>query len=233
MSANLHNSSDNDLLSATANTPEPYPRSPRRGRINSRDIPRTYSGLYGAEDDLLPFECHRQQRGAITRQSIWFLLGSYVTLLAVVQQAVVVISMPSIQHWTVTHAIHLVVTLVHIHWLKGSIFDPQGEMNALTIWEQLEARGSEAKAVRQVLLLVPTALCYAACHFANYQADYCAANIAFWAIEMLAKLPFMNGVRIFGINRTVGIDDVEDDNAETDDEFLDDDHVTVESKKEN
>ena len=194
---------------------EPLPRSPRRGRINSRDIPRTYSGLYGKEDDFLPLECHRQQRGAIISQSIWFLLGSYLSLIAVVQQLVSSV-LPWSLSWTCTHAIHLVVTIVHIHWLKGSMFDPQGEMNALTIWEQLEARGSQAKAVRQLLLLVPTALCYAACQFGEFGADLCAANLVLWSIAMLAKMPCMNGVRIFGINRTVGIDDVAEPEEEED-----------------
>lgn len=192
-------------------------RSPRRVRMNSRDIPRTYSGLYG-DDDLLPFECQRQQRGTITSQSIWFLLFFYVTVVAGVQLLV----SPSflLNHhedwvWTVTNFIHLAVTVPYIHWLKGSIFDPQGEMNALTIWEQLEARGSDSKRVRQLLLIAPTLLCYAACHFSGYRVGICGVNLIFWSIAILAKLPFMNGVRIFGINRTVGIDDTEDNENET------------------
>ena len=191
-------------------------RSPRRVRMNSREIPRTYSGLYG-DEDLLPFECQRQQRGTITSQSIWFLLFFYVTVVAGVQLVV----SPSLllnHHedwvWTATNAIHLAVTVPYIHWLKGSIFDPQGEMNALTIWEQLEARGSDSKHVRQLLLIAPTLLCYAACHLSGYRVVICGVNLIFWSIAILAKLPFMNGVRIFGINRTVGIDDTEDNEDE-------------------
>ena len=50
-------------------------------------------------------------------------------------------------------------------------------------------------------------LAHASCHVANYQFEYCAVNVGVWAIIMLPKMPFMNGVRIFGINRTTGIDD--------------------------
>jgi hypothetical protein len=108
--------------------------------------------------------------------------------------------------WTVTNAIHLMITLVYVHWLKGCLYDEQGEMNALTVWEQLEATQG-TKPVRQVLLIVPTVLTYTACWAAQYHAHTSLLNIVLWLVAIAAKLPFMNGVRIFGINRTAGIDD--------------------------
>ena len=42
---------------------------------------------------------------------------------------------------------------------------------------------------------------------AKYQQEYVLVNVTVWAVVMLPKMPFMNGVRLFGINRTIGIDD--------------------------
>lgn len=178
--------------------------TPRR-RLNSRDIPRTYAGLYGNDDDLLPFELNRH-RGTLTAQTLLFLLGAYVTLIALVQVINFLILESIAAAWMWTNIIHLIVTLIYIHWIKGSLYDEQGEMNALTLWEQLEAT-QDTRSVREALMIVPTVLCYAGCHFSEYHVMFCGVNVVVWLVAILAKLPFMNGVRIFGINRTAGIDD--------------------------
>jgi len=193
--------------------------SPPRRRMNSRDIPRSYSGLYGFAGDLLPFEMNRQRTSffpwtASTTSLLWLVL-SYATLLAVLQMTSLLVLAPATS-WTATNAMHLAVTLIYIHWLKGSLYDEQGEMNALTIWEQLEAT-VDTKSVRRLLLAVPTLLTYAACHFAAYDPLLCLFNVTLWIIAILAKLPMMNGVRIFGINRTVGIDDEEEEEEKEND----------------
>jgi hypothetical protein len=187
-------------------------QSPRR-RFYSRDIPRTYSGLYGQTDDLLPFEMNRH-RGTLTSQSLGMIIGLYFTLLAVVQLLIcLVLLVPaerghvvSALSWTWTNAIHAVVTIVYMHWLKGSLYDDSGEMNALTLWEQLEAT-QDTRPVRETFQVAPCLLCWVACHAADYERTVCLVNAALWAATMLGKLPFMNGVRMFGINQTAGIDD--------------------------
>lgn len=73
-------------------------------------------------------------------------------------------------------------------------------------------RESAAAAIRKlrsrdVLCVVPTLLAHASCHVANYEKAYVLVNVGVWALIMVPKLPFMNGVRILGINRTAGIDD--------------------------
>ncbi|KAL7466094.1 hypothetical protein ACHAXS_006392 [Conticribra weissflogii] len=60
---------------------------------------------------------------------------------------------------------------------------------------------------RDVLIVIPTLLAHASCYIANYELQYAAINVAVWAVIMLPKMPFMNGVRILGINKTAGIDD--------------------------
>ena len=62
---------------------------------------------------------------------------------------------------------------------------------------------------RDVLCVIPTLLAHASCHVAKYEFEYVVINVGLWAVIMLPKMPFMNGVRILGINRTAGIDDGE------------------------
>eukprot|EP00980_Cylindrotheca_fusiformis_P004163 scaffold909_cov135-Cylindrotheca_fusiformis.AAC.20 len=188
--------------------------TPQRARLNSRDIPRSYSGLYGeAGDDLLPFELSRKQHVDWLENGGILLLCCYVGGVAIVEILSLAIletvenhPLPLYWSWTLTNAFHAFISIVYLHWMKGSLFDEQGEMAAMTLWEQLEGRFG-ATAAKRVLTAVPTFLCYAACQFSNYEYNVCVLNITIWALCMLAKLPFMNGVRLFGINRTTGIDD--------------------------
>lgn len=78
----------------------------------------------------------------------------------------------------------------------------------MTLWEQLTTSPDMTRSfIKKVLVIVPTILCYIACHFANYDKTLSAINLVVWAICVIAKLDGMTGVRIFGINRTIGIDD--------------------------
>lgn len=174
--------------------------------MNSKDIPRTYSGLYGDGNDLLPFELARNRNTEWIANAGWQLVLTYVAGIFMV----FILLLPLLSWevvWTAVHTIHFLVTMVYMHWIKGSPnFYEQGEMNAMTFWEQLQSTQGTANAQR-VLLVVPTLLCYASCHFANYDPQLSLWNILLWIVSIFSKLPFMNGVRILGINRTTGIDD--------------------------
>jgi ORMDL family len=238
--------------------------------MNSRDIPRSYAGLYGSggvipnaatansgnaagvveglalndtsmdasgentaimiSDSLLPFEIHRwyERSGSassLTLTNVAYITVAYVTLIVLIQLLVLsllglgvtvsssaptgvnskIVSVP--ESITITHFVHTVFNIIYLHWLKGSLYDTQGELNALTIWEQLEGT-TGTRPLRRMLLVIPTVLCYGSCHIIDYHPrSLCIVNILFWCVTMLAKLPFMNGVRLFGINRTPGIDD--------------------------
>jgi hypothetical protein len=119
---------------------------------------------------------------------------------------VITFSLVAENSWTVTNVIHLAVSLWYFHWLKGSPFDEQGEMGSLTVWEQMDAT-IDSRPVRRILLVVPTLLTYLACHLCDYDPFTSLLNAAVWMIAMLPKMSYMSGVRLFGINRTVGIDD--------------------------
>jgi hypothetical protein len=174
--------------------------------MDSKDIPRTYSGMFAEGNDLLPFELARNRNTDWVSTAGWQLLGTYICVLFMVHLIVLGLVNFS-QSWTVTATLHALVTMVYLHWIKGSPnFYEQGEMNAMTFWEQLDSTEGTSNA-RTVLLIIPTLLCYAACHFVNYNIQWSVLNVCVWLICILGKLPFMNGVRIMGINRTTGIDD--------------------------
>jgi hypothetical protein len=170
--------------------------------------------LYGqGGDDLLPFELARNWHTDWIENGGWLLLGTYLGGICIFEVLVMAVldtatleSIPLYWSWTVTNAFHCLLSTIYLHWLKGSLFDEQGEMSAMTLWEQLEGR-SKTVVVKRALTLVPTLLCYAACHFSNYTYNVCLLNIIFLTIHVGAKSPIMNGVRIFGINQTTGIDD--------------------------
>jgi hypothetical protein len=171
------------------------PMTPQRPRINSRDIPRSYAGLYGqGGDDLLPFELARNWHTDWLENGGFLLLGTYLGGIIIFQVVVSAIldtaydkGLPLYWSWTVTNAVHCLLSTIYLHWLKGSLFDEQGEMAAMTLWEQLEGR-SNTVVVKRILTLVPTLLCYAACHFSKYSWRVCFWNIVLWSIHTIANI---------------------------------------------
>ncbi len=73
------------------------------------------------------------------------------------------------------------------------------------MYEQIDA-GVPWTTTKKFLILVPTILCYAACHAADYKKFHILVNVGIFFICLVAKLPQMHGVRILGINSTPGID---------------------------
>jgi len=205
-----------DTQNSNASGVAPLIRPParqNRPRINSHpsDIPRTYSGLYGtggSSGDLLPFELTRNRNTDWIDTATPILLLTYLLVIFAFEAAI--LSLVSWERsWTVSNVTHGFITMMYLHWIKGSPnYYEQGEMNGMTTWEQII---SDPHAPRRnqktALFVVPTLLCYAACQFCDYDKVLCGINVVVWAICVVAKLERMNGVRIFGINKTVGVDD--------------------------
>lgn len=177
---------------------------------------------YACCSNQLPFELTRnvntewlmetdfRHKGKLTP-----LLLTYV-LFVLVGQGCNIILFPPQYSWTITNMAHGFITMLYLHWIKGSpnCYDTSGsgQMNGMTLWEQLYDpslneynRFTDSKLV---LLVIPTLLSYAGCLFSGYDKICCVANLSVWVACILAKMPFMHGVRLLGINRTVGIDDV-------------------------
>lgn len=223
----------------------------QRTRFNSRDIPRSYAGQYshagGTDNDLLPLECLRSHQFFVSKVSFAVFLSTYMTLVLAIQFCATLLLATTtttttaaatettttaaayylsstflLGSWTVTNVVHCIVTLMYLHWSKGSyLLDEQGELNAMTVWEQLEATHESTTHMRRTLLLVPTVLTYAACVTSHFEIVACLINVLTWSVSMLAKSPIMNGVRLFGINRTAGIDD-DDNNTNNNNNYYDD-----------
>ena len=209
---------DGTIPDGTTTTTNVTTTTTQRVRLNSRDIPRTYSGLYGTssivDGDLISFELNRRPSRRFSGFTYWILLALYGTLLFVVQILVMICYVPTnhmlTYSWTWTNVLHCLCTILLVHWKKGSIYymdDSTGELNSLTVWEQLDAT-QDTRVVRETLMVIPCILTWIACHVVDYDKLICMINICCWMICMLGKLPCMNGVRLFGINQTAGIDDM-------------------------
>jgi len=108
--------------------------------------------------------------------------------------------------WLVTNVIHGVSTFTFFHWIKGCPDDStQGEYNALTLYEQIDA-GVPWTNTKKFLMLVPALLCWVGCHTSGYELLHVITNMGIFVICVIAKIPEMHRVRIFGINSTPGID---------------------------
>ncbi|OQS00160.1 hypothetical protein THRCLA_06180 [Thraustotheca clavata] len=113
--------------------------------------------------------------------------------------------------WTGVNIVHGVVSFVIMHWIKGSPEDgpnDSGLYRELTFYEQIDD-GRPWTWVKKFLILVPTALLLLASVSSNYDTKQLFINCPIWIVLILAKLPELHGVRLFGINGTVGIDDAE------------------------
>lgn len=213
-----------------------------RQRFNSRDMQFSYSNQYTTEtNNLLPLE----RSHYILAQNVSFVafFSTYVTLIAVLQLVSASIMSTATKvpiafldplsryldeilssSWTITNGLHCLFTILCLHWFKGSaLIDEQGELNAMTIWEQLEATTESTTRMRRTLIVVPICLAYIACLVNKFQPTTCTVNLIFLSIMMFAKLPQMIGVRLFNINSTAGIDDefVADDTTTTAPEYRD------------
>jgi hypothetical protein len=107
--------------------------------------------------------------------------------------------------FTVTNCIHFAATLIYLHWMKGSCGEDQGDLEHMTLWEQIEATPNTGW-LRLGLRLVPTGLCWCACVEAGWELKECIFNVIVWYLTLLGKFPFMNGRRILGINAHPVID---------------------------
>ena len=216
------------------------PDNDSRQPSNDKSLP-SKKQYYQAGSNLLPFELSRN------RNTDWFveagpsLLLTYMSLvITVLLTFLAFIPEPKVA-WTLTNIVHMLVTLIYLHWIKGNPADymdgTQGEMNAMTLWEQIVSTpsvhvhespsimlrkghvmmdGGATGSGRDVLVVIPTLLALASCYVSSFDKFYAVPNVILWGVVMLPKIPFMNGVRILGINRTIGIDDGDYEEEEDD-----------------
>jgi hypothetical protein len=200
--------------------------TPVRRRLHSRDMPTSPTGANHVlkRSSSFPTSIAWMSFPMTSNNTLgWSLV--YLSVLGVLQLLSVALVGPLLST-TVTNVLHTFVSILSLHWIKGQPFDETGHCAGYTLWEQLllleddvDVNHDNNATVRQVrcwLWLIPTLLTYAACAQCHYEPVWCAVNVTSWVIALVAKLPVMKGVRIFGINRTVGIDDYGSSGDETD-----------------
>lgn len=179
---------------------------PVRGRANSREYVGNYDKTFGGQDDMVAVDIALHS-GASWEANKWSLFVCYV--IGVIGMGVVVMMMVSLVDsklgGTVTNVLHFFVTLYYLHWAKGGLHEDSGELDHLTLWEQIDATPRCAN-LRLGLRVVPTVLCYLACLEAGWNVGWkdawfvCSVNVVAWGFGQLGKMPFMNGRRLWGIN---------------------------------
>ncbi|XP_039142066.1 ORM1-like protein 3 isoform X2 [Dioscorea cayenensis subsp. rotundata] len=102
--------------------------------------------------------------------------------------------------WTLVNLFHFSVTYYFFHWKKGTPFsEDQGIYNNRTWWEQID-NGKQLTRNRKFLTVVPYVLYLIASHTTDYQYPWIILNTLAVFVLLVAKLPNMHKVRIFGIN---------------------------------
>lgn len=95
-----------------------------------------------------------------------------------------------------------------MHWVKGTPDDNAlNDNRELTFFEQID-QGRPWTTTKKFLMVVPTLLLLLASMSTDYDLKHLIINVPIWLTLVIAKLPGLDRVRIFGINSTPGIDDV-------------------------
>ncbi|KAI8820467.1 ORMDL family [Fimicolochytrium jonesii] len=104
--------------------------------------------------------------------------------------------------WTLTNLIYNVSTFVMFHWVTGIPFNlNQNEYEGLTLWEQMD-NGVQFTPSRKYLTAMPILLFLISTHYSHYDFPTFMVNLTSVIVVLIAKLPAMHKVRIFGINKS-------------------------------
>ncbi|CAJ0833351.1 13056_t:CDS:2 [Entrophospora sp. SA101] len=92
-------------------------------------------------------------------------------------------------------------SFIMFHWVKGVPFDfNSGAYDGLTLWEQID-NGAQYTPAKKYLTAVPIVLFLLSTHYTHYDVFTFLINFAFLLIALIAKLPQLHKVRLFGINK--------------------------------
>ena len=133
--------------------------------------------------------------------------------------------------WTIVHLAHGGASFYLLHWMKGSpVQADQGKYDGETFWEQVRVwwgrelvwerwgllrrspstpthsrsqldDGVHHTPTRKFLTVLPALTFAAATHGTDFASQPLGVNLAVLVALMVAKLPSMHRVRVFGINR--------------------------------
>lgn len=89
-------------------------------------------------------------------------------------------------------------SFIMFHYLTGTPFEwNQGEQDELTLWEQID-NGAQFTPTKKFLTAVPIVLFLLSTHYTHYDLPTFSVNLVFVLVSLIAKLPSMHRVRLFG-----------------------------------
>jgi hypothetical protein len=106
--------------------------------------------------------------------------------------------------WTMTNLFYNMASFIIFHWLVGTPFEDivQDEQQSkyLTLWEQID-RGEQYTPTKKFLTTLPIVLFLLSVHYSNYDLVTFSVNFLSVSVNLIGKMPFMDKVRLFGINK--------------------------------
>jgi len=124
--------------------------------------------------------------------------STYITLIAFTRLVFWMMNISDEIAWTLTNLLHTVITFSVMHWIKGAPFS-SGKYDGLTFWEQIDD-GFQFTSTRKFLILVPLILFLLTIDIARFDPFLLTFNVVVSSLIIIPKLPFMDKIRIFGIN---------------------------------
>ncbi|KAJ1985148.1 sphingolipid homeostasis protein orm1 [Dimargaris verticillata] len=111
--------------------------------------------------------------------------------------------------WTLTNWTYNISQYIMFHAIIGTPFEvDQGVFDGLTMWEQID-QGAQFTPTKKFLTVLPIFLFLLSTHYTHYDVFTFWINFAGLLVILVAKLPLMHRVRLFGINVVEG-DEEED-----------------------
>lgn len=102
--------------------------------------------------------------------------------------------------WTLTNLSYMLGSFFMFHWIRGVPFEfNQGAWDDLTLWEQID-HGMQFTPTRKFLTAFPIVLFLLSTHYTHYDVPTFVVNLVALVVVLIAKLPSMDRVRLFGIN---------------------------------
>eukprot|EP00750_Incisomonas_marina_P017341 INCI20252.1.p2 GENE.INCI20252.1~~INCI20252.1.p2 ORF type:complete len:158 (-),score=22.17 INCI20252.1:480-953(-) len=103
--------------------------------------------------------------------------------------------------WNYTFYAHCLIQFYVMHWIKGTMdASDQGRFMDQTWWEQIDG-GIPWTSTRKFLVCLNIVLFLVVSKETSYDETHMLINGVLCSILTVAKLPEMQGVRIFGINK--------------------------------
>ncbi|KAI8914623.1 ORMDL family-domain-containing protein, partial [Gorgonomyces haynaldii] len=100
--------------------------------------------------------------------------------------------------WTLTNLSYNALGFVMFHGIAGTPFLDQNDFYGMTVWEQIDG-GAQFTPTKKYLTAAPIVLFLVSTHYTHYDTLTFFVNLLSLVVVLVAKLPSMHKVRLFGI----------------------------------